>query len=71
VSRAATLWERLIGPVLDFAGERYRETQESIALGGASLAQELRGNASRPSPADFEIPFHARSNTKEGQRNNG
>jgi hypothetical protein len=31
---AARLWERLLSPIFDFAGERYRETQESIALGG-------------------------------------
>ena len=56
------LIEWLLSPVLDFAGERYRETQESIALGGASLAQELRGNASGPSPADFETVFHDKGN---------
>jgi hypothetical protein len=60
MSPLARLIEWLLSPVLDFAGERYRETQESIALGGASLAQELRGNASGPSPDDLEIPFHGR-----------
>ena len=61
MSWAATLWERLIGPVLDFAGHRMSRDDEGAddgSRGDCFLAQQLRRHATGPRPDHTEIPFH-------------
>ena len=71
MSWSARLWERLLGPVLDFAGRciaRDDEGADDGSRGDCFLAQQLRRHAAGPHPDHCESHFHARFNATGGQQ---